>query len=139
MVSGAFLVESWVTEYIGLPFKVKGRDAKGVDCYGLVRLVLSERYGKALPSFSDGYTDMEDRALLACLVDAHKPMINAERVVEPIPGDVVVIKYCGYPCHLGLYVGGGMMLHVEAGKNAALDRLDSYRMKNRIEGYYRVN
>jgi hypothetical protein len=42
--------------YIGIPWIDRGRGIAGCDCYGLLRLVLSELRGVELPSLSDLYT-----------------------------------------------------------------------------------
>ena len=34
----------WVSAYVGLPFKEGGRHRDGLDCYGLLRLVINERF-----------------------------------------------------------------------------------------------
>ena len=32
-------------DYVGLPWRIGGRDRRGLDCFGLVRLVLAEQAG----------------------------------------------------------------------------------------------
>ena len=39
----------WVSAYVGLPFKEGGRNRYGLDCYGLLRLVINERFGLMTP------------------------------------------------------------------------------------------
>ena len=45
--------EGWWERYVGLPWKLGGRDRKGLDCWGLARLVLAEQRGILLPSWND--------------------------------------------------------------------------------------
>lgn len=133
------MVPSWVADYIEIPFKDKGRTRAGVDCYGLVRLVLKDRYGKALPEFSD-YSSCGASEEVAILVDANIPTIDAKEIdySDLTPGDLVLIRHMGLPCHIGIYVGGGSILHTAYRKNTVLERLSSPRFKNRVEGFYRV-
>jgi cell wall-associated NlpC family hydrolase len=60
---------AWASDYIGLPFLVRGRDARGCDCWGLVRLVLGERFGIEVPSYAGDYETIEDHGRLAALVN----------------------------------------------------------------------
>lgn len=110
--------------YVGLPFAENGRDASGLDCWGLVRLVYRERLGIELPS----YGEVEARDLLAV-----SRTITADSRVGPWhqvgPGedrefDVVLLRHRVYtegapsrrlPNHCGVVVAPGLLLHVKAG------------------------
>jgi len=36
----------WASTYVGIPYRFAGRDRAGCDCWGLVRLVLAERFAR---------------------------------------------------------------------------------------------
>jgi cell wall-associated NlpC family hydrolase len=131
-------VRSEIASYIGLPFKFRGRTREGVDCWGLVRLVLNEVYGKSLPSF-----DLIEKPSIpefAQLIDAELALLNIPQVQCPLAGDIVVMRCGRFPCHVGLYIGDGYVLHSDIlGRDLSkLDRVTSPRIAARIEGYYRV-
>lgn len=130
-------MDAWVADYVGIPFLIRGRDREGVDCYGLCRLVLEERFHKRLPDFKS-YQSLEDRQFIALLIDANKPTIDARQVEMPLPGDLVLLHFYGLPIHIGIYVGSGHMLHVMKGCDTAVERLDSGRIAGRVKGFYRV-
>lgn len=131
-------VRSEIAAYVGLPFKFRGRTREGVDCWGLARLVLSEVYGKYLPSFDL----IEEPSLpeFAQLIDAELSLLNLPQVGAPLEGDIVVMRCGRFACHVGLYVGDGYVLHSDIlGRDLSkLDRVTAPRIAARIEGYYRV-
>jgi hypothetical protein len=61
----------WANTYVGLPWKERGRDRGGIDCFGLVRLVLIEQRGVRLPSFAGDY-DPADGPAIAGLIEQNK-------------------------------------------------------------------
>ncbi len=138
-------VPLWAGHYIGLPFKVKGRDRAGMDCWGLVRLVLNEQYGVSLPSFADGYDDVRSS------MDAEKigGMISASAAAggvwnpviagQEIAGDVVVVRMQGHPMHVGLVLGDAQMLHIMRGINSCIENYHRIHWKDRIYGFYRYS
>lgn len=125
-----------LSRYIGIPFKSRGRDELGIDCYGLTRMVLKNEFGKELPDLY--YTDALDKNTVNKLIDINQPLLAGEKVENPEPGDVAVIKYRGIPCHIGVYVGENKILHIKQGTDSILERTNSVHLKSRIEGYYRV-
>ena len=131
------MVPHWVTPYIGLPFKPHGRDRNGVDCWGLVRLVLAERFAVNLPSYADGYGSTEDARDIGRLIRGE---LNPWRPVPSgaeQPGDVVLLRLMNQPMHVGLVVDPGWMLHIEEGIDACLERYDGARWRQRVLGLYR--
>lgn len=116
----------WSSDYVGLPFAARGRDRAGLDCYGLVRLALAERFGVVLPSYAEAYAcTAERREIASALAQATvvggpwRP-IAAGRERE---GDVLTFSVMGAPLHVALVVRPGLMLHVSAG------------IESRVEGY----
>jgi len=129
----------WINEYISIPFADGGRDRYGCDCWGLVRLVLSERYGKHLPSFGGEYASASDAATVSRIFDERRPMVDATRLDAPEEGAVVLMLRRGLPLHVGVMVDARNVLHVERGTDSIVERIDNTRLRSRIEGFYRVN
>lgn len=121
--------------YVGIPFLDGGRTDRGLDCYGLVRLVLAREFGKDLPEFSS--YDRMDAAGTCRMIGEGKAAIPAKKVSEPRDGDVAILRYRGIPSHVGVYIGG-CILHTERGSGSVLERADSPRIIGRILEYYRV-
>ena len=129
----------WAKNYIGIPFVSGGRDRSGLDCYGLLRLVLSEQFGKELPALSSEYSSADDFIETEKVLSAHRPLLAGRQVESPEPGDICVIKYMGFPSHVGIYVGDGLVLHTLRATWSVLQRCGDPHLKGRIEGWYRVN
>jgi cell wall-associated NlpC family hydrolase len=134
------MLPNWVNDYIGIPFVDHGRSIAGWDCWGLVRHVLHEHYGKMLPNFCGAYEQAENGREIAALIDCSRPLLQAERVERPQSGDLALLTFRGHPCHIGVYLadGQGWLLHVLPRAGTVLDRVDSIRNNRRLEGYYRV-
>lgn len=45
------LVPLWVGRYLKIPYKRYGMDRAGLSDWGLVRLIMQEQFGRALPSY----------------------------------------------------------------------------------------
>lgn len=118
---------NWLRRYLGLPFRDRGRDRKGVDCWGLVQLAFLEQLGIALPSYleetrsgvlaiarimrSESRTSAWDR------IDA-----SAERAFDVVLMNGIVEDERGRiaraPVHVGMVTKPGHLLHVERGINS---------------------
>jgi len=130
----------WAAKYVGLPFAEHGRDESGVDCYGLVRLVWRNECGLELPSYVTEYDSTMDRESIAQALASfgHE---RDEWIRIPLgqeqPFDGVLLRMLGFPMHVGVVVTPGVMLHCEQGLDAALDRYNTMRWRNRLVGCWR--
>lgn len=126
-------MSSWSSQYVGIPYLENGYDRRGCSCWGLVRLVLIEQFGVILPRH-----DQADIYDVDNFVTGYDP-VALEKVQ---PGHVFHcwgIDSSGHrsPTHAGIAVGGGKMLHTEAGTGAIVERIASKRAAWRIIGAYR--
>ena len=128
----------WVKRYIGIPFVSNGRTFWCCDCYGLVRLVLRNEYGIDLPALTDDYNDALNVAEIARLFEKNLPVLTAKKIPEPEEKAVVVITENGRPAHIGIYAGGGYILHTGIKTGAVCQRATHPGLRGRVEGYYRV-
>ena len=130
---------AWAARYMGIPFRVGGRDFTGVDCYGLVRLVYQHERGIALPEADTHYHEtgpgvapMVTRGVLS------GPWRVVTGEIEQ-PFDVLVINEGGEPCHIGLVLSPGWMLHAAHGQGVGVSPHCSLRYRNRIAYRVRYN
>ena len=145
-------VPAWVGGYVGIPWKLHGRDRDGVDCWGLVRLVLMERAGIELPAYETGYaTAGRDEAdaldgmfaagldeMAALYVEvAHRGAATACPLGRERELDVLLLRTFGRRMHIGVVVGGRRMLHIQKGIDACHEAYDGLEWRGRIEAVYR--
>lgn len=119
---------------MGLPWRPRGRDRDGVDCWGLARLVLAEQAGLDLPAWD---TVAPGDALAASRRIRVETRSGGWVPVPPaaaMPLDVAVMR--GVPLHIGIVAPGRRILHVLEGCSAVLQPIAA--LTHRIEGFYRV-
>lgn len=130
---------SWTQKYVGIPFKSGGRDSNGCDCYGLVRMILQNEYHIQLPSLSE-YTDALNSSELQPLFTKNIPLLCAEKITYPEETAVALIRtHGGMFTHVGLFAGDDYIIHVRCKTGCVLEKIGSPVLRNRIEGWYRVN
>lgn len=128
---------AWAAGYIGIPFLERGRDRSGCDCWGLVRLVLAERFGVELPSYAGDYETVKDHGRLADLVGRHEPAWLRVDPGPERPGDIVLLRLRGLPIHVGVVAARGWMLHIEPKVDSVLERFGGLEWRNRVLGIHR--
>ena len=84
-------VPIWAGRYIGLPFQGHGRDRSGLDCWGLVRLVMAEQFGIALPSHTQEYERTTQVEKIASLVEREAKKWKIVPSGAEDCGDVIVL------------------------------------------------
>jgi len=131
------MLPDWVNAYVGLPFKAHGRDRDGVDCWGLVRLVLADQFGTRLPSYAGGYASVEDAEDIGRLIRGEMGPWREIVPGQEQAGDVVLMRLMNQPMHVGVVVAAGWMLHIEDGIDACLEPYDGAKWRRRVLELYR--
>lgn len=136
-----------LNEYIGIPWKIKGTDASGCDCWGLFRLIYAERFQIVLPAFHDEYDTIEDRQAIRELILGHMPeYLNPNAGWHEVypgeerSGDGILMTLGSIPVHVGIVQKPGYLVHIDFGMSSSVR--ESYRapkLCKRIVGFYRHN
>lgn len=133
-----------LNEFVGIPWKVRGDDFTGCDCWGLLRLVYSRRFGITLPAFHDEYDTVEDRTAIRELFDGHMPEYLGDHGWHEVypgeerPGDGVLMTLGSRPIHVGVVQHLGRLLHVDFGMaNSTIESYKAPKLCKRIAGFYR--
>lgn len=138
-LSGAAQVAMWSNDYVGTPWADLGRDRRGVDCWGLVRLAYADVLGIDLPSYVGAYASVTEQAE----VSAHIGTVTRGDIwtaIEPASArafDVLVFRCGSLDTHVGLVVQAGLMLHVMAREQAKHEQYSQGRWRHRLTGVFR--
>lgn len=131
------MIQPWATEYIGIPWTDRGRSRDGVDCYGLVYLVLKEQFGINVPSYAEDYATARDAEEVGALIRAGIRSVQWERIEasQTKAGDVAMINQSGEPYHPGIVLDPPFFLNVLEGTAVALDKWTIKRWNRRMSFY----
>lgn len=130
------IAPAFAEPYVGIPYLDKGRDRAGIDCWGIVRLVLGEVFHVDLPSYAETYRDGDDWQAIGDAVRAGL-LDGWERTEQPRGGDLLVLSIAKRPWHCALMLDSLHFLHANPGDSTVIERLDTPRWARRIEGIYR--
>lgn len=125
---------NWAARYVGIPYVPGGRDAHGLDCWGLLCLVYQEQLGVALPA-------------LPGVAEALRPSVREiahyaaqwSPLAKPSNLCAVVMSQKQVLHHVGVWTDadGGKVLHAWKGLHVIADTLRNLSLKGfrRIEFY----
>lgn len=131
-------MEAWWNGYVGLPFLANGRDRRGIDCWGLDRLVYMDKLGIYLHSFAGSYEvvngKIDDQVRLRDEVLQGWKEVTHEQHKE---FDLLIFTLGGNPLHTALVTKPGEMLHIMEGCDAIVESYVGRGWQRRLEGVYR--
>lgn len=142
-----FTPEDWrrrLNSFVGVPFKDGGRDVRGSDCWGMVRMFLAE-----LKIDAADYSETPAADLLAVVRDvtaaaASDTWLKVDRNALQM-GDVVLLtartrvdgRPRTMPGHVGVMIDSRRMLHVEESTASVIVPLGHPSVRNRLAGFFR--
>ena len=124
--------------YIGIPWKLNGRDLNGVDCLGMVWLYLHDQGinipdGDGLPINENSLMFTEIRYIAG--LDSLPGWRRLEPGETPRKNDIVLVHYLRQSAHIGVMVDSQKMLHSAIGQTSATCQVDLFG--HRILGFWR--
>ncbi|SCB18558.1 C40 family peptidase [Rhizobium lusitanum] len=130
-------MKHWTTDFVGVPYVEFGRGRRGVDCWGLAKLVYAETLGIELPSYIERYTSQEERRELDALISSAAGSETWASTVHAATFDIVVFRRGDMEAHVGIVVSPGLMLHTSADDHSRVEHYNSGRWAHRLTGIYR--
>lgn len=125
---------TWANKYIGIPYVILGRDASGLDCYGLIRHVMAQEFNVTMPLLTtDGARS--PRALTREFLILRRSFVQVEKAQE---GDIIIFKPMNQPTHVAIAIGiDSYFLHTEPMKNACIESWKSPMWINLLDSVWR--
>ena len=134
----------WVRDYIGIPFRYRGRHLdEGLDCWGLIRVVYRDRFGLELPSYLDRAYNRESVGTAKKAIEDGAETLFVKHSTAARVGDCVMLHIRGLPLHVALYAGreGGRewLLHTTESRGRSFrETLCSRNFEHSQPEFYRL-
>lgn len=118
-------------KYIGLSFKHKGRDFNGVDCYGLLALLLKEEKDIEMPEYEYTFNWCEE----GCNhIKEKMHYFTHWKILKEPSKPLDVILFYDSPeskvvSHMGIYIGDNRFIHVSSLYSSRSDKLEGHWLK----------
>lgn len=129
-----------ISDFIGIPFLDKGRDFKGLDCYGLCKLF----YEKELDIIIPDVIANPNQPKLAYMEYLENINQYWETSKEPILNSIVAmctnLEHPNLVTHFGVLIevdGKMKILHTFKGSNSHIVDLDNPAYINKIKGFHK--
>lgn len=122
----------WSERYLKIPFIDGGRDHRGCDCWGLVRMVLHEQCGILVPSYGD--ISARDLARIGSTMQVGANDEEWRAVETPREFDFVVMRWFARPSigHVGVMVDTKHVLHTEERSGPVIVSVAHHSISRRI-------
>ena len=133
--------------YVGLPYRERGRDRSGLDCWGLNVVVYRDRFGVTVPDHGPAFAAVMDPLDAADPARQERAFVRlAQKLIRdqkktwteiktPVLGATVLVRRSGQPVHTGIYLTGGDLLHADFEIGSVVrERLS--RLADVVEGYF---
>ena len=128
----------WLNVFVGLPFRDKGRDYEGIDCWGLVYLVYRDIYGISLPLYQ-GYESAHKSRQVMRIIEEGKSDWTEIPKKEAKLGDVALFRLKSIPSHVGVFIDNHRFVHCTKKADCAIEKFNRLIWKNRLVGIFRYD
>lgn len=134
-------IPSWVTPYIGAPYRSDVRTGSietGFNCWGLFAAVRRDVFGSSIDDYEGPlWTGKENAAGMAEAARGFAQRFTEIARGQEREGDAILLRMRRYPIHIGVVVAPGIMLHIEEECDACIERYTDRIWVNRIVAFYR--
>ena len=131
-------------KYIGIPFKHRGRDFNGIDCFGLLCLIFKEERNIIIPDFLDviyernWYKEGQNHILNNIgTVDGTFWDVIKKKPYKMYDGLLFFLTSKNIANHIGIYINDNKFIHVAERFETTIDRLDDPFWQSKLYGVMR--
>jgi cell wall-associated NlpC family hydrolase len=128
-------IKRFIARALGTPFRDQGREFTGWDCWGLILLAFRQCFGLELPDLAT--VSALNSSQVGRLFTAHSRQWQEVVPGRERPGDVALLRRGRWPCHVGLVVQPGLMLHVDPENGTCIEFFRQGALAPRLVGIYR--
>ena len=123
-----------VTKYLGVPYKNRGRDTNGLDCWGLVLCIYKDIFGIDLPDLENYEVDWSYKGNDYIMERYTNEWV---RVEQPQEMDIVLMhNKKGISNHAGVMLDNKNFIHCP-NAGVVLSKITDKMWVDRISGYFR--
>lgn len=122
-------------KYFHIPYVNNGRDFKGCDCYGLVKLMCKEMDNKEIPNYIYEDAQSPDNGKI------YKEELKKGKWVrcEAKKGAMILLRIDGIANHCGYMIDDTKFIHITKKTGVAMASINDSMFKNRIIGFGEFN
>lgn len=124
------------SKYLGIPYKNKGRNIKGLDCYGLLYLFYKVELDILIPSFDDKYNTSIDKPSIDKAIKSFSS--DWIEVNKPRKHDGVVFTIGGYDTHIGIMIDQEHFMHILENTEVTIESINSLVWNRRNKTFRRL-
>jgi len=130
-------IKTVAAECVGWPYREHGRDAHGVDCYGLF-MYIAQRLGHVVCDFE--YDGDWSKCGGNYFVEHYHEYGKRIKQKDLVPGDVIFMAIDGdIANHIGYYLGEGKFIHCIKRTGVVQSRLNERPFNKKVHSCYRFN
>lgn len=132
------MINTWVNEYVGIPYELHRHDKLACDCYGLVHLIYREVFNVILPTYFGEYDKRSSKSEIQEVYKTEKKQWTEIKKGLEREGDVAYFRIGGFEMHVGIVIGDNCFIHsIDKNGSSSISDYSTRKWRNRLIGFWR--
>ena len=128
-------IKKFISRALEVPWQDMSRDFSGWDCWGLVMAFYRQSFGLDLPDLAQ-VSALNSAQVGTIFAACRRSWLEISQGQERA-GDVALFRRGRWPCHTGVVVSPGFILHVEPDLHTCIEPFYRDPLQSRLVGIYR--